>query len=314
MSHVFHRRHHRRHCHPTRPRRHRRRAAQRTRCRGDRARADRPRRLRASARDADDRIATATGGRSTRPSSLTSRSAFLYRRRGRRAVGARQPCRSRRDRRARRPRAGARLANPGEFTLPRVSPRRIDLVQAEAVGELIDAVTPLQARVAFDQLEGTLTLRLREIDRALLDLIAPLEASLDFPDEGYHFITPAGAARGAAGDPRVARRAAGGRGARPADPRRTDRRDRRAAERRQIEPVQSACRRGARDRHRRSRHDSRSADRARRRRRRAVDDGRHGRPARRAPATRSRRKGSRARGRRRRRRSASSSSSIDRGR
>ena len=90
--------------------------------------------------------------------------------------------------------AGARLANPGEFTFRAYLNGRIDLVQAEAVGELVDAVTPLQARVAFDQLEGTLTLRLREIDRALLDVIAPLEASLDFPEEGYHFISPADAA------------------------------------------------------------------------------------------------------------------------
>src|SRR6185437_12132654 len=67
---------------------------------------------------------------------------------------------------------------------------RVNLVQAEAIGELIDAVTPLQARVAFDQLEGTLTSRLQMMDAALLDLIARLEASLDFPDEGYHFITP----------------------------------------------------------------------------------------------------------------------------
>src|SRR5580765_2448385 len=71
--------------------------------------------------------------------------------------------------------AGARLANPGEFTFRAYLHGRIDLVQAEAVGELIDAVTPLQARVAFDQLDGTLTARLREMDRALLDLIAPLE-------------------------------------------------------------------------------------------------------------------------------------------
>ena len=91
--------------------------------------------------------------------------------------------------------AGARLANPGEFTFRAYLHGRIDLVQAEAIGELIDAVTPLQARVAFDQLEGTLTSRLRDLDRALLDLIAPLEASLDFPDEGYHFITPADTAR-----------------------------------------------------------------------------------------------------------------------
>src|SRR5437773_2523028 len=86
--------------------------------------------------------------------------------------------------------AGARLAEPGEFTLRAYLNGRIDLVQAEAVAELIDAVTPLQARAAFDQLDGTLTARLRAIDDPLMDLIARLEASLDFPDEGYHFITP----------------------------------------------------------------------------------------------------------------------------
>ena len=85
--------------------------------------------------------------------------------------------------------AGARLANPGEFTFRAYLHGRIDLVQAEAVAELVDAVTPLQARVAFDQLEGTLTARLRDLDASLLDLVAKLEASLDFPDEGYHFIT-----------------------------------------------------------------------------------------------------------------------------
>ncbi len=61
-------------------------------------------------------------------------------------------------------RAGARLAKPGEFTFRAYLHGRIDLVQAEAVADLIDAVTPLQARVAFDQLEGTLTTRLKAID------------------------------------------------------------------------------------------------------------------------------------------------------
>jgi tRNA modification GTPase len=84
--------------------------------------------------------------------------------------------------------AGARLAEPGEFTLRAFLNNRIDLVQAEAVADLIDAVTPLQARAAFDQLEGTLTERIGEIDRELFDLIARVEASLDFPDEGYHFV------------------------------------------------------------------------------------------------------------------------------
>jgi tRNA modification GTPase len=89
--------------------------------------------------------------------------------------------------------AGGRLANPGEFTLRAYLNGRIDLVQAEAVADLIDAVTPLQARAAFDALEGTLTGRIRSIDSALMDLIAKLEASLDFPEEGYHFVEPGAA-------------------------------------------------------------------------------------------------------------------------
>ncbi len=83
---------------------------------------------------------------------------------------------------------GARLAEPGEFTLRAFLNHRIDLVQAEAVADLIDAVTPLQARAAFDQLEGTLTAAIKEIEQRLFDLRARLEASLDFPDEGYHFV------------------------------------------------------------------------------------------------------------------------------
>jgi tRNA modification GTPase len=84
---------------------------------------------------------------------------------------------------------GARLAEPGEFTLRAYLNGRIDLAQAEAVADLVDAVTPLQARSAMDQLEGTLTGVIRAIDAALFDLAARLEASLDFPDEGFHFIT-----------------------------------------------------------------------------------------------------------------------------
>jgi tRNA modification GTPase len=84
--------------------------------------------------------------------------------------------------------AGARLAEPGEFTLRAFLNGKLDLIQAEAVADLIDAVTPLQARSAFDQLEGTLTKAIAAIDAALFDIIARLEASLDFPEEGYHFV------------------------------------------------------------------------------------------------------------------------------
>jgi tRNA modification GTPase len=84
--------------------------------------------------------------------------------------------------------AGARLAEPGEFTLRAYLNGRIDLPQAEAVADLIDAVTPLQARAAFDQIQGTLTRTIADIHAALFDLIARLEASIDFPEEGYHFV------------------------------------------------------------------------------------------------------------------------------
>lgn len=86
--------------------------------------------------------------------------------------------------------AGARLAEPGEFTLRAFLNGKLDLIQAEAVADLIDAVTPLQARAAFDQLEGTLTTAIGAIEQELFDVVARLEASLDFPDEGYHFVAP----------------------------------------------------------------------------------------------------------------------------
>ena len=83
------------------------------------------------------------------------------------------------------------MAEPGEFTLRAFLNGKLDLIQAEAVADLIDAVTPLQVRTAFDQLEGTLTGVIRGIESDLFEVIAKLEASLDFPDEGYHFVAPA---------------------------------------------------------------------------------------------------------------------------
>ncbi len=88
---------------------------------------------------------------------------------------------------------GARHARPGEFTLRAVLNGRMDLVQAEAVSDLIQAGTRLQAATAFDQLDGTLTTRVQSIEQRLFELQALLEASLDFPDEGYRFIETAAA-------------------------------------------------------------------------------------------------------------------------
>lgn len=85
---------------------------------------------------------------------------------------------------------GARAAAPGEFTLRAYLNGKLDLPRAEAVADLVDAVTPVQARAAFDQLNGTLTATINSIDAELFDLVAKLEASVDFPDEGYHFLAP----------------------------------------------------------------------------------------------------------------------------
>jgi tRNA modification GTPase len=80
-------------------------------------------------------------------------------------------------------RAGARLAEPGEFTLRGFLNGRIDLPQAEAVRDLIDATTLYQARVAAQQVEGSVSRRIRPIKEPLLELIALLEAGIDFAED-----------------------------------------------------------------------------------------------------------------------------------
>lgn len=79
--------------------------------------------------------------------------------------------------------AGARHAAPGEFTRRAVLNGKLDLLQAEAVGDLIDASAPAQARVALEQLEGGLSRRLGELRESLLDLQAMLGYEIDFPEE-----------------------------------------------------------------------------------------------------------------------------------
>jgi tRNA modification GTPase len=66
------------------------------------------------------------------------------------------------------------------------------------VADLIEAPRRHRPRAA-DQLHGTLTARIGAIDAELFDLLARLEASLDFPDEGYHFVEPAAIAGALAG-------------------------------------------------------------------------------------------------------------------
>ncbi|HEX4137377.1 MAG TPA: tRNA uridine-5-carboxymethylaminomethyl(34) synthesis GTPase MnmE [Bryobacteraceae bacterium] len=80
-------------------------------------------------------------------------------------------------------RAGARPAEPGEFTLRAFLNGRIDLPQAEAVRDLIDATTLYQARVAAQQTQGSVSRRLAPIKAQLLELIALLEAGIDFAED-----------------------------------------------------------------------------------------------------------------------------------
>ena len=79
--------------------------------------------------------------------------------------------------------AGARLAEPGEFTLRAYLNGRIDLPQAEAVRELIDATTLYQARVAAQQMEGSISRRIRPVKEQLIELISLLEAGIDFAED-----------------------------------------------------------------------------------------------------------------------------------
>jgi tRNA modification GTPase len=83
---------------------------------------------------------------------------------------------------------GARPAEPGEFTLRAFLAGRIDLTQAEAVLGVIDAVNPSELHAALAQLAGGLAQPMHRLRNTLLDLLAHLEAGLDFADEDLPFI------------------------------------------------------------------------------------------------------------------------------
>ncbi len=78
---------------------------------------------------------------------------------------------------------GARMANPGEFTLRAFLNGRLDLVQAEAVMDLIESETEVGQRLAMQQLRGHLSEHVQQARHALLGAIARIEASIDFPEE-----------------------------------------------------------------------------------------------------------------------------------
>jgi tRNA modification GTPase len=79
--------------------------------------------------------------------------------------------------------AGARLAEPGEFTMRAFLNGRIDLTQAEAVRDLVESQTLYQAQVAARQLDGAVSKRLQPTKQKLMELIAALEAGVDFAED-----------------------------------------------------------------------------------------------------------------------------------
>src|SRR6266480_4197343 len=81
-------------------------------------------------------------------------------------------------------RAGARPARPGEFTERAYLNGKVDLTQAEAVIDLIRAQTDLALRSATEQLRGRLGDEFRGLQQRLIEIIAHVEASMDFPEEG----------------------------------------------------------------------------------------------------------------------------------
>jgi tRNA modification GTPase len=87
--------------------------------------------------------------------------------------------------------AGARPATPGEFTRRAVLNGKLDLVQAEAVGDLIDATAPAQAHAALNQLEGGLSRRLAMLRDSLIEIQAILSYDIDFPEEDDGPVAPA---------------------------------------------------------------------------------------------------------------------------
>lgn len=86
-------------------------------------------------------------------------------------------------------RLGVRPASPGEFTLRAFLAGKIDLVQAEGVLGVVDARTDAELRTALDQLAGGISTRLLQLRQNLLELLADLEAGLDFVEEDIEFIS-----------------------------------------------------------------------------------------------------------------------------
>ena len=80
-------------------------------------------------------------------------------------------------------RAGARHSEPGEFTLRAYLNGRIDILQAEAIHDIIHASSIKQAKISFKQLEGGLSKKMMSLRNQIIDMLSRIEASLEFPEE-----------------------------------------------------------------------------------------------------------------------------------
>ena len=85
--------------------------------------------------------------------------------------------------------AGAEMAEAGEFTKRAFLNGRIDLSQAESVIDLINSKTSQEAKASFNQLEGVLSEQIKEIRKRLLDIMADIEASIDYPEYDIEEVT-----------------------------------------------------------------------------------------------------------------------------
>jgi tRNA modification GTPase len=87
---------------------------------------------------------------------------------------------------------GARIARPGEFTERAFLNDRMDLAQAEAIADLINAGTATAARAALRSMEGEFSARVHALEAALVDLRIHVEAAIDFADEELELLSDAG--------------------------------------------------------------------------------------------------------------------------
>ena len=134
--------------------------------------------------------------------------------------------------------AGARLALPGEFTKRAFMHGRIDLAQAEAVADLIHARTDLALSAANEQLAGKLSQRINTLRDDLMQVLAHVEAHIDFPDEDIEPDTLDGLVQRLENAGRLIRRVALHSQRRPVDSPRHPGGHHRAAQRRQIKLAQ----------------------------------------------------------------------------